>query len=147
MRFSFWRVFFPLDDVPEINQTEQKRRAHMKRLVFLTAAFAITAMAADISGTWKASAEGPNGTMERTFVFKVDGSQLTGETTSSLVGKSTIMDGKVDGDSLTFTINVKFQDNEMKVKYKGKVNGDEIHLNSELPDGGNTIEWKGKRVS
>jgi hypothetical protein len=119
----------------------------MRRLVCLIAALACIAAAADINGTWKATAEGPNGSMERTFVFKVDGSKVTGETTSSMMGKSTIDDGKIDGDTVTFTITVKFQGNEMKLNYKGKVSGNEIHFTVENPAGGNTIEWNAKKVS
>jgi len=120
----------------------------MKRLLFLLAISAFSAFAADVAGTWKATAEGPNGSMERTFVFKVDGDKLTGETTSSMVGKSTITDGKVDGDSVSFTITVKFQDNELKLNYKGKVTGAEIHFTAQMA-GGDTppIEWHGKKVS
>ena len=62
----------------------------MKWLLAIFAAFAITASAADISGNWKATAEGPNGAMERTFVFKVDGNKVTGESTSQMMGKSPI---------------------------------------------------------
>lgn len=110
------------------------------------AVFAMVAPAADITGTWKATAEGPNGTMERTFTFKVEGSKLTGETVSSMFGKSQIMDGKVDGDNLSFTITVKFQDQEMKVNYKGKVSGNEMKLSAQLPVGDQTIEWVAKRI-
>jgi hypothetical protein len=118
----------------------------MKRLLALLALFAVPALAADVTGTWKATAEGPNGTMERTFVLKVDGNKLTGETTSTMFGKSTISDGKVDGDNLSFTITVKFQDNEMKLNYKGKVSGKEIKFTVESPMGGQTIEWLAKKV-
>lgn len=120
----------------------------MKRFLMLILALNVAAFGADINGTWKATAEGPNGSMERTFVFKVDGKRLTGETTSSMLGKSTITDGKVDGDNLSFAITAKLQDNELKLSYKGKVNGDEIHLTSEITGGGGgqTIEWNGKRV-
>jgi hypothetical protein len=118
----------------------------MKRLFVLMALFALPALAADVTGTWKATAEGPNGTMERTFVLKVEGNKLTGETTSSMFGKSTITDGKVDGDNLSFTITVKFQDNEMKLNYKGKVSGKEIKFTVESPMGGQTIEWLAKKV-
>lgn len=108
---------------------------------------ALTMLGADVAGEWKATAEGPNGTMERTLSLKVDGSKLTGETVSSFVGKSTIENGKVDGDTLSFTINIKFQDNEMKVQYKGKVTGaDTMELTSAFGDGDQTIEWKAKRV-
>ena len=119
----------------------------MKRILILMAALVATALAGDVTGTWKATAEGPNGTMERTFVLKAEGSKLTGETTSSMMGKSTIMDGKIDGDNLSFTITVKFQDNEMKLNYKGKVSGNEIHFTVENPNGGQTIEWHAKKVS
>ncbi len=118
----------------------------MRHILVLMTLFAATALAADVTGNWKASAEGPNGTMERTFTFKVDGNKLTGETTSSMFGKSTITDGKIDGDNLSFTITVKFQDNEMKLNYKGKVNGNEIKFTVENPDGGQVIEWVAKKV-
>ena len=47
--------------------------------------------------------------MERTFVFKVDGHKLTGETTSNMFGKSTIEDGKVDGDDISFSVTVNMR--------------------------------------
>jgi hypothetical protein len=119
----------------------------MKRLILLLAALALAAVAADITGTWKATAEGPNGTIERTFVFKVDGGKLTGETTSPIMGKSAILDGKVEGDNLSFSIVVNFQGNEMKVNYKGKVTGEEMRLTATTADGDFTLEWHARKVS
>jgi hypothetical protein len=121
----------------------------MKRVSMLIVAFAISVFAADPTGTWKATAEGPNGALERTFVFKVDGNKLTGETTSQMLGKSTITDGKIDGDNLSFTITATLQGNEVKLSYKGKVSADELTLTSEITGGGGggqPIEWHGKRV-
>lgn len=119
----------------------------MKKLTLLVAS-ALAMMAADIAGEWKATAEGPNGTMERTLSLKVDGAKLTGETVSSFVGKSVIQDGKVDGDSFSFVITAKFQDNEVKLNYKGKATGkDTMTLTSEMAGGqGNAIEWKATRI-
>ena len=119
----------------------------MKWLLVLMVTLAVSAMAADVTGNWKATAEGPNGSLERTFVFKVDGNKLTGETTSQLLGKSIINDGKVEGDNLSFTITAKFQDMEVKLTYKGKVSasGNEITLTSE-GIGGTALEWHAKRV-
>ena len=119
----------------------------MKWLLILLAVFAVAAAAADVTGTWKGTAETPNGTIERTFVFKVDGNKLTGETTSQMMGKSTITDGKVDGDNLSFTITVKFQDNELKLNYTGKVNGNEIKFHVEGANGGPTLDYLAKKVS
>lgn len=66
-----------------------------------------------------------------------------------MMGKSAIMDGKVDGDNISFSITIKLQENEMKVNYKGKVSGDEIQLTAELANGGGgqKLEWHAKRVS
>ena len=118
----------------------------MKWLLVLIAATALTASAADISGNWKATADFGGQAMERTFTFKVEGTKLTGETTSSFAGKSIITNGKVEGDTVTFNIKVKFQDNEMDLTYKGKVNaaGNEIKFTVDGA-GGQTIEWNAKK--
>jgi len=119
----------------------------MKWLLAAFAAFAITASAADISGNWKATAEGPNGAMERTFTFKVEGNKVTGESTSSMMGKSPISDGKIEGDSVTFVLTGKFGDQEVKLNYKGKISGNEIKFTSEMAGGGGgqPIEWTAKK--
>lgn len=116
----------------------------MKKLICVLFVLAAAAFAADINGTWKATAEGPQGAIERTFVFKTDGSKLTGETNSSFTGESTITDGKVDGDNLSFTITANIQGNEVKLSYKGKVtSANEMHLTSDF--GGQSIEWVAKK--
>jgi len=118
----------------------------MKLLLTLIALFAFgtsVASAADISGNWTATAEGPNGAITRTFTFKQDGSKLTGETNSEYTGKSTITDGKIEGDAISFTITANFQGEERKLTYKGKVTGDTIKLSSDF--GGNAIEWTLKK--
>ena len=119
----------------------------MKWILFLVALCGFTAWAADVSGTWKGTAETPNGTIERTFVFKVDGNKLTGETTSNMFGKSVIEDGKIDGDNISFSIKVTVQGTEGKVNYKGKVEGDQIKFNVEVPAFGTSLEFTAKRVS
>lgn len=116
----------------------------MKRILAIVLASAFSALAADVTGNWKATAEGPNGAMERTFALKVDGEKLTGETVSSFAGKSEIREGTIKGDDINFKITVKFQDMEMNLDYKGKViNKDEIKFTVELQ--GNAIEWVAKR--
>lgn len=119
----------------------------MKWLFLLTAVFALTASAADITGTWKGTAESPAGKVERTFVFKQDGSKVTGQTTSDLMGNSEIEDGKIEGDNLSFTINVSFQGNEAKVNYTGTVKGDEIQMHVEVPGQDYKIDYTVKKVT
>jgi hypothetical protein len=119
----------------------------MRRLVLLLALFAMMALGADVTGTWKGKAETPNGTVERTFVFKVEGTTLTGETVSEMMGKSTITNGKVDGDNLSFNITVNFQGQEMKLTYSGKVSGNEIKFSVTTADGNQVVEYLAKKVS
>jgi hypothetical protein len=117
----------------------------MKLLLILMAVFALTASAADVSGKWNGTAEGPQGAIQRTFTFHQDGSKLTGETNSEFTGKSVITDGKVEGDAISFSITANIQGNEMKLTYKGKIAGDTIKLNSNFGD--NSIEWTLKKAS
>jgi hypothetical protein len=117
----------------------------MKLLLILLAVFAVTASAADISGNWNGTAEGPQGALQRTFTFHQEGSKLTGETNSQFTGKSVINDGKVEGDAISFSITANIQGNEIKLSYKGKISGDTIKLTSNFGD--QTIEWTLKKAS
>jgi opacity protein-like surface antigen len=118
----------------------------MKSLLLLMAIFVLTASASDISGTWKAAIETPNGALETTFKFKVDGNKLTGSTSNEFMGEALISDGKVDGDSLSFTVNASFNGNDVKLNYKGAVAGDEMKLTLEIPGRDRTIEMTAKRA-
>ncbi len=119
-------------------------------LMILLAAFAVAASAADITGSWKATADMNGQALERTFTFKQEGTKLTGDTTSQMMGKSAITDGKVEGDAVTFTVNADFQGNPMKMNYKGKiVSPTEIKFTVEIPGGGfggaSSITWDAKK--
>ncbi len=116
-------------------------------LVFFAAlTLALTASAADINGTWKATAETPNGTFETTFTFKVDGGKVTGKVASQM-GEADISEGKLDGDDLSFVVVRNFQGNDFKLSYKGKVSGDEIKLSITFPGRDGAFEMTAKKVS
>ncbi len=119
----------------------------MKRLLLLTAAFALAALAADVTGTWKGTADTPMGKVERTFVFKVDGNKLTGETTSSMTGKSTIADGKVDGDKIEFNVAVSVQGYDVKLHYTGVVKDRQIKFHVQSEDGSISLDYTADKVS
>ena len=118
----------------------------MRRLLLWIAVLATAACAADITGTWKGTADSPVGPVERTFVFKVEGTKLTGETTSSLTGKSTIEDGNINGDRISFRIAAEAQGYELKLQYTGVVKGDEIKLHVESEDGNVSLDYTIKRA-
>ena len=119
--------------------------SNMKWLLALLVGIALTASAADISGNWKATAEGPQGAIERTFTFKVDGDKLTGKTHSEMLGDANITDGKINGDEFSFTLKANFNGNEMTLNYKGKVSGNELKMESSFGD--QKINWTAKRTS
>ncbi len=102
---------------------------------FLLGLLTLTALAADISGKWTAQVPGRGGqTREQTFNLKADGNTLTG-TVSGRGGDMPIADGKIDGDTISFTQTMEFNGNTMKLIYKGTVSGDEIKF-SRTRDGG-----------
>lgn len=116
-------------------------------LLSLLAALALTASAADVAGTWKASLETPNGNFENTFVFKVDGAKLTGTVSNQMSGEQAITDGKIDGDSVTFTVTSNFNGNEFKLNYSGKVTGSEMKLVMSVVGRDRTFEMTAKKAS
>jgi hypothetical protein len=115
-------------------------------VLVLMAVFSLTALAADPSGTWKASIETPNGAMENTFTFKVEGDKLTGTVTMGQMGEGAISQGKVDGDNVSFAVVREFNGNEFRINYKGKVSGDEMKITGEVVGRDRTFEMTAKRA-
>ncbi len=103
-----------------------------KWFLTLIAAFALTASAADVAGTWKSSMETPNGTMEQTYTFKVDGDKLTG-TVSSQMGDAEISEGKLEGEKISFAVSREFNGQAFKMTFEGTVSGSEMKLTLHFP--------------
>lgn len=101
--------------------------------VLFLALGSLTALAADFNGKWTADVTSPRGTQTVTFDFHVDGATLTGKI-SSPRGDSDITEGKIDGDSITFTQVVNFNGNEMKIVYNGKADADGIKFTRTVGD-------------
>jgi FKBP-type peptidyl-prolyl cis-trans isomerase 2 len=119
----------------------------MKWLLSLIAVFVFTASAADVSGTWKAAIETPNGSFDTTFKFKVDGDKLTGTVNNQFGGEQAISEGKVEGDNVSFVVAGSFNGNDFKLNYKGKLAGEELKFTVEITGMDRTFEMTAKRVS
>jgi hypothetical protein len=118
----------------------------LRKLFFpLLFVLVFTASAADVSGTWKAAMETPNGPFETTFNFKVDGEKLTGSTSNRFMQDAPISEGKIEGDQISFIVNSTFNGNDVKVSYKGKVAGDEIKLSVEIAGRDGALEMTARR--
>jgi len=95
------------------------------RILVLALAAASILVAADPTGTWTGDQPGPNGnTYPITFKLKADGDKLTG-TMGGEQFEQPIANGKVDGDSISFTVHLDFGDG-IDLKYDGKVAADKI---------------------
>ncbi len=116
------------------------------RLVLLSCLLAIAAFAADATGKWSAEVPGRGGqTRQITMNLKADGAKLTG-TLGGPQGDTEITNGKVDGDTISFTVTREFQGNSVKLNYTGKVSGDEIKFKQEREGGeGRSQEFTAKR--
>ena len=108
---------------------------------------AVSAFAADVDGKWTGSISTPMGDFPVAFNFKADGATLTGSI-SGPRGDTAISDGKIDGDTITFTVVREFNGNSMKMNYTGKVSGDQIQFKVERDGGeGRGMEFTAKRAS
>ena len=111
-------------------------------VTFLTIAVAsLSALAADVTGTWKAEFETQRGLQKYTFTLKQDGTNVTGKASVERDGEkrdAEFKDGKVDGDTLTFVEPLKIQDNEINIAYTGKISGNEIKFTRKVGDFGSS---------
>ena len=104
----------------------------MRFALVLTAALALAlvAFAADVAGTWKGTLETPMGPIENTIVLEAKGASLTGSVKTDFF-EAKVENGKLDGDRVSFEINVEFG----KLVYEGTLAGDDLKLNVTGPDG------------
>jgi len=95
-----------------------------------------TAVAADVTGKWVSEIQGKGGEpMSIAFNFKAEGTNLTGTMAGPMGGENAISEGKIDGDNISFAVKMDFGGNEMIMKYKGTVAGEEIKLTMEMEGG------------
>jgi len=86
----------------------------------------------DISGTWVAKRQTPNGEMELVYELKVADGKITG-TQKMPFGDSPIIDGKIDGDQFEFTVEMGSSGNLQKRVVTGKIVGDELRFVPAMP--------------
>lgn len=97
--------------------------------------------AADLAGKWTGEIPRRGGeTATGTFVFKVDGSSVTGTMTTPQ-GEVKLEDVKFSGDQLSFSTT----GGNAKILFKGTVSGDSIKMTRER-EGGQAREFTLKRV-
>lgn len=116
--------------------------------IALLFALVASARAAAIDGKWKAEFDTQIGLQKYTFELKADGEKLTGKASferGDQKGDLELKEGKIARDTVTFVELLKFQENEIRVEYTGKLVGDEIKFTRKVGDFA-TEELVAKRV-
>jgi len=113
--------------------------------IVLVAIMAVPMAAADITGKWTASFDTQIGKQNYTYDFIVKDSKLTGKMKSDM-GESDVLEGKVEGDKVSFAELLVFQGMEIRITYTGTVvSADEIKFTRNVADFA-TEELVAKRV-
>ena len=119
-----------MSSYPSLRKPSLKLHLSILLVILMTnALFPVTLTAIDVTGTWKADIETQVGKFKYTYMLKQQGTQITGKIISELEGEkreTVVLEGKLNGDIIEFSEIMNFQDNELKISYKGKVTGDEI---------------------
>lgn len=84
---------------------------------------AVSAQAADLTGTWSAKFDTQVGPQDYTYTLTQNGSELTGSIKSGN-GETTLESGAVEGDTVTFVENLTIMGMTIKVDYTGKIVSD-----------------------
>lgn len=107
-------------------------------LAFLAlAAFQLSALAADITGIWKAEFNTQIGVQKYTFSLSQEGNRLAGKANSEIGGdkhESKLKNGKVEGDAVSFVEELSYQGNDLEIRYDGKISGKEIKFTRKVGD-------------
>jgi hypothetical protein len=111
-----------------------------KKLLFVIAILCVltfAVMAADVTGKWTWEQQGQNGATTVSLSLKADGGKLTG-TLDGGRGPTEISDGKVDGNSISFSVKRNMRGTDVVTPYKGIVNesGDSMKIEFSRPGRG-----------
>lgn len=93
------------------------------------------ARASDVSGQWRAEFDTQIGLQKYLYSFKADSGKVTGKASSEVGDQKReveLREGKIEGETLTFVELFKFQDNEIRIDYKGKFAGNEIKFTRQV---------------
>jgi hypothetical protein len=94
-------------------------------VALLLGAPAQAAQGANVVGSWDFTVESPNGKTTSVLVIKKDGDKLSGMAKGAR-GERPLESVSVAGSDITFVMKIKFQDQDMVITYKGKVEKDSM---------------------
>jgi hypothetical protein len=121
-------------------------------LTQLAPAFAGDSPASDVTGSWKWTIQTPDGnSIDMSAKLTQDGQKLTGVFLDGFDQKSfDIKDGKVKDGEVSFTVVRPFNDDTITVNYDGKLSGDTIKGTLDVKFGDQDPmknNWEAKRAA
>jgi enterochelin esterase-like enzyme len=99
------------------------------------AVLSISALAADVTGIWKADFDTQRGLQKYTFTLKQDGVSVTGKASVERDGEkreADLKEGRGAGDTVSFVEPLSVQGNELRITYTGKISGDQIKFTRQV---------------
>jgi hypothetical protein len=106
--------------------TAERKIMTLRLLLIPFVLLAGSCFAADVDGKWSGTFSTPNGDVPVAFTLKADGATLTGSTAGPDGSEVKIMNGKADGNNVSFTVTYDFGGMPFTIAFKGVVNGQEI---------------------
>ena len=104
----------------------------MLRVLTLAVLLAGPILAADIDGKWTGTIDGGAGPMQLVYNFKADGATLTGSTTGPDGMEIKISNGKIDGNNISFSLNLDFGGQAFTMAVKGVLSGSDLKLTADF---------------
>jgi hypothetical protein len=108
----------------------------MAKLPVVLFAFVTALIAGDVTGKWNAKVPMRDGEHAITMILKADGAKLTGSVGSDN-GETEVLNGKIEGDSLSFNLETS----SARYVVKGKLAGNEIRFSAQREGGERAIEF------
>jgi hypothetical protein len=102
----------------------------------------------DATGTWKWTSVGRNGqTNETVLKLTQDGGKLTGAFIARNGNETAIQPGKIEGDTISFSVTRERNGQTITTKYRAKISGDTLKGTIETERNGQTRprDWEAKR--
>jgi hypothetical protein len=122
----------------------------MKRAFIVTVLFlflAALAWPASLSGDWKGAFDFDGNSVPVVLHLTAKDAGVTGTIEGLPTSPVDIKEGKLDGDTVTFSALTDYQGTTYKLVFKGKVTADEIHFQFGTEDGSWGAELVVKRAS
>lgn len=105
---------------------------HIRTLACALLLASSAAFAAPVDGKWTGSIDTPNGPAQINYVFKADGMKLTGTSTGPDGNTLPLKNGKIEGDKISFSLDIDFGQGPTTFNYTGVVEATQIKLHSEF---------------